>query len=131
VLTISLHQQPMTLWPGTGWSREYGAGDGVGYAVNLPLPPGTSDPGWLRAFDAVVPSLLIAFRPQLLVTQCGADTHHEDPLADLGLSVDGHREIYRRLPGWPAGGWALARHRRRRGLSGWCRVLTLIATVLT
>jgi len=44
-----------------------------------------------------VPSLLTAFRPQLLVTQCGADTHREDPLADLGLSVDGHREIYRRL----------------------------------
>ena len=97
VLTISLHQHPMTLWPGTGWSREYGDGKAAGYAVNLPLPPGTSDPGWLRAFDAVVPSLLMAFRPQLLVTQCGADTHREDPLADLGLSVDGHREIYRRL----------------------------------
>jgi len=97
VLTISLHQHPMTLWPGTGWSREYGDGKAAGYAVNLPLPPGTSDPGWLRAFDAVVPSLLTAFRPQLLVTQCGADTHREDPLADLGLSVDGHREIYRRL----------------------------------
>jgi acetoin utilization protein AcuC len=97
VLTISLHQHPMTLWPGTGWSREYGDGEAAGYAVNLPLPPGTSDPGWLRAFDAVVPSLLTAFRPQVLVTQCGADTHREDPLADLGLSVDGHREIYRRL----------------------------------
>jgi acetoin utilization protein AcuC len=43
------------------------------------------------------PRVLTAFRPQLLVTQCGADTHREDPLADLGLSVDGHREIYRRL----------------------------------
>ena len=97
VLTISLHQHPMTLWPGTGWSREYGEGDGVGYAVNVPLPPGTGDPGWLRAFHAVVPSLLTAFRPQILVTQCGVDTHAEDPLAHLGLSVDGHREIYRRL----------------------------------
>jgi acetoin utilization protein AcuC len=97
VLTISLHQHPMTLWPGTGWSGEFGSGLGEGYAVNLPLPPGTADPSWLRAFDAVVPSLLEAFRPQVLVTQCGADTHREDPLADLGLSVDGHREIYRRL----------------------------------
>jgi acetoin utilization protein AcuC len=97
VLTISLHQHPMTLWPGTGWPGEYGSGPGEGYAVNLPLPPGTADPAWLRAFDAVVPSLLGAFRPQILVTQCGADTHAEDPLADLGLSVDGHREIYRRL----------------------------------
>ncbi len=97
VLTISLHQHPMTLWPGTGWPGELGSGAAAGTAVNVPLPPGTSDPGWLRAFDAVVPSLLREFRPQLLLTQCGADTHREDPLADLGLTVDGHREIYRRL----------------------------------
>ncbi|MBN9098977.1 MULTISPECIES: acetoin utilization protein AcuC [unclassified Pseudonocardia] len=97
VLTISLHQHPMTLWPGTGWPGEYGRGKGEGYAVNVPLPPGTADPAWLRAFDAVVPSLVGAFRPQILVTQCGADTHAEDPLADLGLSVDGHRAIYHEL----------------------------------
>lgn len=97
VLTISLHQHPLTLWPGTGWPGEYGSGAGGGYAVNVALPPGTADSGWLRAFHAVVPSLLTAFRPQILITQCGADTHAEDPLANLGLSVDGHREIYRRL----------------------------------
>jgi len=97
VMTISVHQHPLTLWPGTGWSGEYGKGDGVGYSVNLPLPPGTTDAGWLRAFHAVVPSLLRSFRPQLLVTQCGVDTHAEDPLANLGLSVDGHRETYRVL----------------------------------
>jgi acetoin utilization protein AcuC len=97
VLTISLHQHPLTLFPGTGWASEYGAGAGEGYAVNVALPPGTADAGWLRAFHAVVPSLLAAFRPQLLVTQCGADTHAEDPLANLRLSVDGHRAIYREL----------------------------------
>ncbi len=97
VLTISLHQHPLTLWPGTGWPSESGAGPGEGYAVNVPLPPGTPDGGWLRAFHAVVPSLLREFRPQLLVTQCGVDTHVEDPLANLGLTVDGHRAIYRAL----------------------------------
>src|SRR5512133_898165 len=97
VLTISLHQHPFTLWPGTGWPAEYGEGAAAGSAVNVPLPPGTADAGWLRAFQAVVPSLLTAFRPQLLVTQCGADTHVEDPLADLRLSVDGHRTSYREL----------------------------------
>jgi acetoin utilization protein AcuC len=97
VLTISLHQHPLTLFPGTGWPAEYGAGAGEGYAVNVALPPGTADGGWLRAFHAVVPSMLEAFRPQLLVTQCGADTHAEDPLAHLRLSVDGHRAIYREL----------------------------------
>jgi acetoin utilization protein AcuC len=97
VLTVSVHQHPLTLWPGTGWPGEYGTGHGVGYAVNLPLPPGTDDAGWQRAFHGVVPSLLERFRPQVLVTECGADTHAEDPLANLELSIDGHRAIYRTL----------------------------------
>src|SRR6185437_12647961 len=57
-------------------------------------PSPYSDAGWLRAFHAVVPSLLESFQPQVLVTQCGADTHAEDPLAHLRLSIDGHRTIY-------------------------------------
>lgn len=97
VLTVSLHQHPLTLWPGTGYSSETGTGVADGTAVNIPLPPATRDPGWLRAFHAVVPSLLESFRPQLLVTQCGVDSHEEDPLADLSLSVDGHRTIYTTL----------------------------------
>ncbi|MBW0123677.1 acetoin utilization protein AcuC, partial [Pseudonocardia oceani] len=97
VMTISMHQHPLTLWPGTGWPGEYGKGDGAGYAVNVPLPPGTGDAGWLRAFHAVVPSLLESFRPQVLVTECGADTHSDDPLANLELSIDGQRAIYRSL----------------------------------
>ena len=95
VLTISVHQHPHTLWPGTGFTSELGRGVAAGTAVNLPVPPGTRDQAWLRAFHAVVPSLLGSFEPQILVTQNGADTHHEDPLAELSLTVDGHRAIYR------------------------------------
>ncbi|GAA3037962.1 acetoin utilization protein AcuC [Actinokineospora globicatena] len=97
VLTVSLHQHPATLWPGTGSVTELGGPGAQGTSVNIPLAPGTRDAEWLRAFHATVPSLLAAFRPQVLVTQCGVDTHVEDPLADLALSVDGHREIYRTL----------------------------------
>ena len=85
VLTISLHQHPVTLWPGTGFVTELGGRGAQGMAVNVPLPPHTRDPAWQRAFHAVVPSLLGAFKPQVLVTQCGVDTHEEDPLADLSL----------------------------------------------
>jgi acetoin utilization protein AcuC len=91
VLTVSLHEHPMTLFPGTGLPRDTGAPGAEGMAVNVALPAGTGDAGWLRAFDAVVPPLLRAFGPQVLVTQHGCDTHRLDPLAHLELSVDGQR----------------------------------------
>ncbi|MGA9311367.1 MAG: acetoin utilization protein AcuC [Pseudonocardiaceae bacterium] len=97
VLTISLHQHPATLFPGTGNSTDIGAPGAEGSAVNVPLPPGTGDDSWLRAFHAVVPALLRAFQPEVLVTQHGADTHVEDPLANLALSVDGQRAAHRAL----------------------------------
>jgi acetoin utilization protein AcuC len=96
VLTVSVHQTPLTLFPGTGFPEETGdPHKALGSAVNLALPNGTDDSGWLRAFTAVVPSVLRAFKPQILITQCGCDAHHEDPLADLGLTVDGQRASYR------------------------------------
>jgi acetoin utilization protein AcuC len=91
VLTISLHEHPATLFPGTGLASETGAGEGRGYAVNVALPAGTGDAGWLRAFDAIVPPLLAAFGPEVLVSQHGCDTHRLDPLAHLALSVDAQR----------------------------------------
>jgi acetoin utilization protein AcuC len=94
VLTISMHQDPRTLYPGTGMPQETGVGAGHGTSVNVALPPATSDDGWLRAFNAVVPGAVAAFKPDVLVTQCGCDTHHEDPLADLALTVDGQRAAY-------------------------------------
>jgi acetoin utilization protein AcuC len=97
VLTISLHQDPRTLFPGTGMPSEIGTGAAAGTSVNVALPPGTRDAGWLRAFGAVVPSAVRAFKPDVLVTQGGCDTHHEDPLANLELSVDGQRETFAEL----------------------------------
>jgi len=91
VLTISLHQNGRTLFPGTGFPEDIGGPRARGYAVNLALPPGTADAGWLRAFHAVVPPLVREFRPTVLVSQHGCDSHRLDPLAQLALSVDGQR----------------------------------------
>ncbi|OON78337.1 acetoin utilization protein AcuC [Streptomyces tsukubensis] len=91
VLTVSLHEHPRTLFPQTGWPEETGADGAEGSAVNLALPAGTGDAGWLRAFHAVVPELLADFRPQVLVSQHGADTHFDDPLAHLAVSLDAQR----------------------------------------
>ncbi|HET8971056.1 MAG TPA: acetoin utilization protein AcuC [Candidatus Nanopelagicales bacterium] len=97
VLTISLHESGRALFPGTGFPDETGGPGAEGGAVNLPLPPGTGDDGWLRAFHAIVPQLLEAFGPQVLVTQHGCDSHRDDPLAHLALTVDGQRASYAAL----------------------------------
>ncbi len=93
VLTISLHQHPAELWPGTGLPSETGGPGAKGSAVNVALPAGTEDAGWLRAFHAVVPPLLREFRLSILVSQHGCDTHRLDPLAGLGAV---HRRAARR-----------------------------------
>ena len=90
-LTISLHQHPAALFSFTGLPSETGGPGAEGSAVNVALPAGTGDAPWLRASHAVVPPLLARFRPQILVSQHGADTHRRDPLARLELSIDGQR----------------------------------------
>ncbi len=94
VLTVSVHQSPLSLFPGTGFPEETGGSQAAGTAVNLALPPGTGDDGWLRAVEAVVPGAVRAFAPQLLLTQCGADAHRVDPLADLAITIDAQRTAY-------------------------------------
>ncbi len=94
VLTISLHETGQLLFPGTGFPQDAGGPDAQGSAVNVALPPGTGDGGWLRAFHAVVPPLVREFSPDVLVTQHGCDSHFEDPLAHLMLTVDGQRAAY-------------------------------------
>jgi acetoin utilization protein AcuC len=97
VMTISLHETGQMLFPGTGFPRDTGGAGAEGTAANVALPPGTSDAGWLRAFHAVVPPLVREFGPTVLVTQHGCDSHIEDPLAHLMLTVDGQRASYEAL----------------------------------
>ncbi|MGH7407212.1 MAG: acetoin utilization protein AcuC [Candidatus Methylomirabilales bacterium] len=115
VLTISLHETGETLFPGTGFPEETGAGPGEGFSVNVPLAPGTDDEIFLWALEAVVPPLLKAYAPDLLVTQLGIDTHRTDPLAHLTLTIQGFRRAVEILRGcdlpWVAlggGGYDLA-----------------------
>ncbi len=97
VLTISLHESGRVLFPGSGFPGDIGGPGAEGSAVNVALPPGTGDRAWLRAFHAVVPALVHAFQPDVLVTQQGCDSHYGDPLAHLALSVDGQRTSYETL----------------------------------
>jgi acetoin utilization protein AcuC len=94
VLTISLHQHPATLFPGTGLPAEAGGPRAPGSAVNIAVPPGTGSSGWLRALHAVASPLLRQFRPQVLVSQHGCDTHWSDPLASLEVTIDAQRAAH-------------------------------------
>ena len=97
VLTISTHERGDRLFPGTGFVDELGEGAGQGYSVNLPLNPYTDDAVYLEAFDAVVPPIVRAFRPEVVVAQLGIDSHRTDPLTHLALSVEGFAEAVRRI----------------------------------
>jgi acetoin utilization protein AcuC len=87
VLTISLHESGRYLFPGTGFPTDTGVGKGAGAAANLPFMPFTWDEPWLEGFDKVVPALLRRFKPTVLVTQDGCDTHYLDPLAHVAAST--------------------------------------------
>ncbi|MCL1871184.1 MAG: acetoin utilization protein AcuC [Promicromonosporaceae bacterium] len=95
VLTISVHQDGHTLFPGTGSAADVGGPKAPGYAANVALPPRTTSGPWLRAVEAVVPAVLREFRPDVIVSQHGADSHARDPLSDLRVGVDAQRHAAR------------------------------------
>lgn len=97
VMTISLHESPKTLFPGTGSEDEIGTGAGEGYCVNVPLPVGTYDEAYLKAFNAIVPPLARAYKPDVLVFELGADALAGDPLAHLRLTNNVYVEIINHL----------------------------------
>jgi acetoin utilization protein AcuC len=101
VLTVSIHEYAPELgfFPGTGGPTEREGPAAEGTAVNVPLSPGTSDDAWLTAFHDVVPPTVRGFRPDVLVTQLGCDSHHTDPLAHLRLTTNAYRETAKELHG--------------------------------
>ena len=88
VLTVSLHESGLYLFPATGFVDELGEGEGHGYSANVPLEAQTEDESYLAAFDAVVPELAAAFQPDILVVQTGCDTHGFDPLTHMRCTTN-------------------------------------------
>src|SRR4029077_2740566 len=93
VLTISLHESGHFLFPGTGFPDEIGTGDAAGTKGNVGLPPYTYDDAYREAFERVVPGLVERFKPEVLVTQLGCDTHATDPLAHFALTTKSYRYL--------------------------------------
>jgi acetoin utilization protein AcuC len=93
VMTISFHQNPRTLFPGTGFEDEIGEGPGKGYCVNVPLPAGTYDEAYMKAFEELAVPLIGKFAPDVFVFELGADALAGDPLANLYLTNNTYSEI--------------------------------------
>jgi acetoin utilization protein AcuC len=99
VLTVSFHETGLSLFPGTGFAEDCGGPQARGTAVNVPFEPGTSDASWFEAVEMILPALAAAYRPTMLVTQHGSDSHMLDPLAHMQLSTTAMSRAARLLDG--------------------------------
>ena len=97
VLFVSMHQDPRTLYPGSGHAWETGTRAGEGFTLNVTFQPGADDEAYLHALEAQVLPELDMFRPEFLLVSAGFDAHAEDPLAQVQLSEEGFEHITRLL----------------------------------
>jgi len=89
VLYISFHQDPRTIYPGTGFAWQTGEGKGEGCNVNVPLPPGTGDSTYIYALDEIFVPLAEEFKPEIIIANGGSDPHFADMLGNLRLTAKG------------------------------------------
>lgn len=94
VFYISLHQDPSTCYPGTGWAQETGKGKGKGYTLNFPMPPGSSDEAYLKAMERIEQTM-DRFKPEFVLISAGFDAHLADPLAHIRLTKKGYKALTR------------------------------------
>ena len=97
VLLIDLHQNPMTLYPGTGFANQIGRGKGMGFTINVPLPVNAGYDSYQLAFESIVEPITQEFKPQIIIRNGGSDPHFDDGLTSLGLPVKGFRMIGERV----------------------------------
>jgi acetoin utilization deacetylase AcuC-like enzyme len=96
-LFISIHQDGRTLYPGSGFLDEAGGPNAVGTTLNIPLPPHTSEDGFLYAIQEAVLPILEEFQPQLIINSAGQDNHYSDPITNMNFSARGYADLTRLL----------------------------------
>jgi acetoin utilization protein AcuC len=95
VCTLSIHETGRYLFPGTGNINERGQGKGYGYSFNIPVDAFTEDDSWLEAYTAAFKEVAEYFKPDVILTQNGADAHYYDPLTHLSATIRIYKEIPR------------------------------------
>lgn len=93
VLFISLHQDGRTLYPGSGFPNENGGPRALGRTINIPLPPQTSDSGYLYAIEHIVLPILADFKPDLIINSAGQDNHYSDPITNMQFTAQGYARL--------------------------------------
>jgi len=96
-LCISIHQDGRTLYPGTGSRDEFGGPNALGTTINVPLPPRTSDEGFLYVLDNVILPILGEFQPEIVINSAGQDNHYTDPITNMRFSAQGYALLNEKL----------------------------------
>ena len=96
-LFISFHQDGRTLYPGTGFLDEFGGPSAYGYNINIPLPPGTGEEGFLYVLDNVVLPILDEYKPDIIINSAGQDNHYTDPLTNMNFTAQGYAKLNDKL----------------------------------
>jgi len=111
IFFVSMHQDPRTCYPGTGFAKENGRGVGTGYTLNIPVPPGIEDAEYLQIFSTDVKPKLEEYNPDFVLISAGFDAHRDDPLASLNLTESTFKKLsfeLKRLAEQTAGGRMLS-----------------------
>ena len=111
IFFVSMHQDPRTCYPGTGFAKENGRGVGTGYTLNVPVPPGIEDAEYLQIFSTDVKPKLEEYNPDFVLISAGFDAHRDDPLASLNLTESTFKKLsfeLKRLAEQTAGGRMLS-----------------------
>jgi acetoin utilization protein AcuC len=93
ILFIDIHQDPRTLYPGTGFVEQKGVGESEGLKINIPLPPLSGDESYKMVFEEIIEPVVQEFRPQIIIRNGGSDPHFSDPLTNLNLTIEGFKMI--------------------------------------
>ena len=96
-LFISFHQDGRTLYPGTGFFEEFGGPAAYGYNVNIPLPPGTGEEGFLYVLDNAVIPILDEYKPDIIINSAGQDNHYTDPITNMNFTAQGYAKLNDKL----------------------------------
>ena len=91
VLFVDIHQDPRTIYPGTGFVQDIGADAAKGFTVNIPLPVHAGNDSYLAAFDEIILPLTREFKPQIIIRNGGSDPHFDDGLTYLGMTIAGFK----------------------------------------